>query len=600
MTDVFANRIKETTTTQGTGTISLAGASSGFESFVTGIGDGNETYYLITDGVDWEIGIGTVTDASPDTLSRDSVKASSNGDALVNWSAGTRDVFGAVPTAELMNELYEGRASYYADSGAADAYVIAPSPAIQARTAGLTFAVKIGAGNDSTGVSGGPTLNDGIGSQTIINVDGTTVAAGEIQGGGVHLFAWDGTNYQLLNPRRAGDVSGPGSSTDNALPRFDGPGGKTLQGSSVVVDDSNNMSGVANLTATGTPTLGGLAYPTSDGTSGQVLTTNGSGTLSFASVGGSVDATARALAILALMNDDLAAGLNAVAVAYDWSTHTLATATNANNDQTNEAYTNALADSATDASPVSTGGFGNAIFVDRSFSLENGGLVDKLGFASNTGASNYDLYILERIGTEDYTPRAKIANATHTGGGALEYFDLAADYRVPGTGDFYVGIDVKSNATQGATSASTFARATRSTGSLTVDTNYNSGWTEGTNKVIVCGAQYVTGNMTLVPSAVTLDTADPDDVSLWTIVDILDGGDPEADVQCRFTLNDGSNWTTAAVADSVQPMPGGTDKYLLRFDGDLSALSGSSFKPEITTLNSEGVSVEEPIAVPLY
>lgn len=501
-----------------------------------------------------------------------------------------------------VDQYQDGETNWVDGSGTADAITAAYSPAITALVDGMFLGVRATAANATTTPTFSP---NGLTARTIVKSGGGALVAGDIAGDGHELllrYDLSNTRWELLNPTNpsSADVSGPGSSTDNALPRFDGTGGKTLQGSSVVVDDSNNMSGVANITATGTPTLGGLAYPTSDGSNGQVLTTNGSGTLSFASSGGSADTTARALAILALMNDDLAAGLNAVAVAYDWSTNTLATATNASNDAANEAYTNALNDSETNASPVSTGGFGNAIFVDRSFSLENGGLVDKLGFASNTGASNYDLYILERIGTEDYTPRAKIANATHTGGGALEYFDLAADYRVPDTGDFYVGIDVKSNATQGATSASTFARATRSTGSLTVDTNYNSGWTEGTNKVIVCGAQYVTGNMTLVPSAVTLDTADPDDVSLWTIVDMLDGGDPEADVQCRFTLNDGSNWTTAAVADSSQSMPGGTDKYLLRFDGDLSLLSGSSFKYEITTLNSEGVSVEEPIAVPLY
>ena len=53
----------------------------------------------------------------------------------------------------------------------------------------------------------------------------------------------------------AGDVTGPGSSTDHALPRFDGTGGKTLQGSSVIVDDSDNVTGIAALTVTGTTTL---------------------------------------------------------------------------------------------------------------------------------------------------------------------------------------------------------------------------------------------------------------------------------------------------------------------------------------------------------
>jgi len=89
MSFVIADRVKETSTTNGTGTLDLDGAASGFQSFVNGIGTGNETTYLISDGTDWEVGIGTVTDAATDTLSRDTVLASSNGGSLVNWTGGT-------------------------------------------------------------------------------------------------------------------------------------------------------------------------------------------------------------------------------------------------------------------------------------------------------------------------------------------------------------------------------------------------------------------------------------------------------------------------------------------------------------------------------
>ena len=78
---VVKDRVKETTTTTGTGTINLAGAASGFQSFVSGVGDGNTTYYAITDANGaWEVGLGTVTDGSPDTLARTTVLATSNGD----------------------------------------------------------------------------------------------------------------------------------------------------------------------------------------------------------------------------------------------------------------------------------------------------------------------------------------------------------------------------------------------------------------------------------------------------------------------------------------------------------------------------------------
>ena len=89
----LADRVRETTTTTGTGTVNLAGAETGFQTFVDAFGDGAECNYCITDGTDWEVGVGTVTDAAPDTLSRDTIIASSNGGAAVNFAAGDKDVF---------------------------------------------------------------------------------------------------------------------------------------------------------------------------------------------------------------------------------------------------------------------------------------------------------------------------------------------------------------------------------------------------------------------------------------------------------------------------------------------------------------------------
>ena len=90
---VVKDRVRETTTTLGTGTITLAGAVAGFQSF-SAIGNGNTTYYTINlPGVnEWEVGIGTYT-SSGTTLSRDTVLASSNSGSLVSFSAGTKDVF---------------------------------------------------------------------------------------------------------------------------------------------------------------------------------------------------------------------------------------------------------------------------------------------------------------------------------------------------------------------------------------------------------------------------------------------------------------------------------------------------------------------------
>ena len=80
----LADRVKETSSTTGTGTFSLNGAVRGFQTFVSGLGDGALTYYAITDGTDWEVGSGVVTDATTDTLSRFVFK-SSNSNNLVDF-----------------------------------------------------------------------------------------------------------------------------------------------------------------------------------------------------------------------------------------------------------------------------------------------------------------------------------------------------------------------------------------------------------------------------------------------------------------------------------------------------------------------------------
>src|SRR6056300_329246 len=98
---VVNDRVKETSTTTGTGTFSLAGASLGFETFVAGIGNTNTTYYsIVNENGEFEVGIGTVTDAATDTLSRDTILSSSNSDAAVNFSAGTKDVFCTLPASK--------------------------------------------------------------------------------------------------------------------------------------------------------------------------------------------------------------------------------------------------------------------------------------------------------------------------------------------------------------------------------------------------------------------------------------------------------------------------------------------------------------------
>jgi hypothetical protein len=131
---VLADRVRETTAITGTGTATLLGAVSGYQSF-SAVGDANTTYYVIANqsATEWEVGIGTYT-ASGTTLSRDTVLSSSNSGSLVNFSAGTKDVFVDYPA---------GRAVYEDAAGNVDGYPI---------TGGTINNTTIGATTPSTGV----------------------------------------------------------------------------------------------------------------------------------------------------------------------------------------------------------------------------------------------------------------------------------------------------------------------------------------------------------------------------------------------------------------------------------------------------------------
>ena len=106
---VINDRVKETSTTTGTGTFNLAGAETGYESFVSGVGTGNTTYYAIELNAagEWEVGIGTVTSGAPDTLSRDTIISSSNSDAAVTFSSGTKNVFCTLPAKKTISPVMD-------------------------------------------------------------------------------------------------------------------------------------------------------------------------------------------------------------------------------------------------------------------------------------------------------------------------------------------------------------------------------------------------------------------------------------------------------------------------------------------------------------
>lgn len=105
-----ADRVKETSTTTGTSDITLAGAVSQFVSFSSRFAVGDSFYYAIVGqaGTEWEVGEGHLSGAS--TLVRDKVTASSNGDAPVSFSAGTKDVFSTISAARMQRTPTQGMA----------------------------------------------------------------------------------------------------------------------------------------------------------------------------------------------------------------------------------------------------------------------------------------------------------------------------------------------------------------------------------------------------------------------------------------------------------------------------------------------------------
>jgi len=107
---VLNDRVKETTTTTGTGAITLAGAVSSFETFATGVGNSNTTYYAIVHQTanEFEVGLGTLNGDSS-TITRTTVISSSNSDSAVNFSSGTKDVFCTFPASKTMDMVLTGQ-----------------------------------------------------------------------------------------------------------------------------------------------------------------------------------------------------------------------------------------------------------------------------------------------------------------------------------------------------------------------------------------------------------------------------------------------------------------------------------------------------------
>jgi len=215
---VVKDRVQETTTTTGTGTITLAGAVTGFQSFSV-IGNANTTYYTIAAGSEFEVGIGTYT-ALGTTLSRDTILESSNGGAAVNFSAGIKNVFVTYPAEK---SLYLDASNNAIGLGTVATTTTLTNAVGLPLTTGVTGTLPIANGgtgttsttftNLTTNVTGTlPVTNGGTGVATLTTAYGVlaagTTATGALQNIGT------GTTAQVLTSNGAG-----------VLPSFQAAGG---------------------------------------------------------------------------------------------------------------------------------------------------------------------------------------------------------------------------------------------------------------------------------------------------------------------------------------------------------------------------------------
>jgi hypothetical protein len=257
----IADRVKETTTTTGTGTLNLGGAVSQFQTFVAGIGNGNETYYSIEDptGTDWEVGIGTVTSGAPDTLSRDTVISSSNGGSLVNFGAGEKVVFSTQPASKTF--------ILSSDNTAVISNINAST-----LTAGTVNDARLSANvtlNNASTISTGTLDQDRLANSSI-TINGTGVALG----GSINVGDIEGVT--------AGDGLTGGGTTGAVTLNVGAGTGIDVTADAVAVDVSDFMTNGANnriVTATGTDGMNAETNLTFDGstlavTGGATFTAN--------------------------------------------------------------------------------------------------------------------------------------------------------------------------------------------------------------------------------------------------------------------------------------------------------------------------------------
>jgi hypothetical protein len=276
---VVNDRVKETSTTTGTGTLTLAGAVTGFETFSSAIGNANTTYYAIvntTDG-EFEVGLGTV---GAGTLARTTIISSSNSDSAVDFAAGTKNVFVTLPASKSV--ILDSSGNIVANNGsnltALNATQLTSGTVPDAR-----FPATLPAANGSA----------------LTDLNASNLATGTIPDARfpATLPVANGSALTALNASNLASGTVPDARFPATLPAANGSALTDLNATALTTGTVANarldaqLQDVAGLATTSGKIIQGdgsnfvlSAYtlPTADGSANQVLTTDGSGAVTFA------------------------------------------------------------------------------------------------------------------------------------------------------------------------------------------------------------------------------------------------------------------------------------------------------------------------------
>lgn len=240
---VLADRVQETASAPGTGSVTLLGAVTGYQTFAV-IGNGNTTFYTIADqgGPNWEVGIGTYSTTGP-TLARTTVLSSSNGGSLVNFSSGTQSVFVTYPSNKSVNLDASGNVS-----------------TLGTVSSGTWQGTTIGVAYGGTGV----TTSSGANSVMLRDAN-QNVAVNRLNQANTSVTASGGTTTLTAASSYSQTLNGTGNQT------FQMPDATTLS-TGVAFVFNNNATGTLTLTDYASATIGTI---TSGGACELVLLSNG-------------------------------------------------------------------------------------------------------------------------------------------------------------------------------------------------------------------------------------------------------------------------------------------------------------------------------------